>query len=286
MIPVSDMDKTEKAIYVQRTDENILEVEAEADEVHTPRQKRNLTMIYMLFLAEAIMASSLSSQIPVLVPSTSTCLSMDTSFLRSILECAYYFGSSVGLVWGCVADRFGRRRSALVGLGGMSACCISMGFATSFQAFALLRFTAGALSSATTISGLAMLADVTHGSSSRVKTVARLPLVTVCGSLGPLVSQMWRQAFDGRLFEIFARFPGLSGQIACSGLVLTISGVELWLLEEVSHMDDTVEYAKVLTSHLRRYRSRQRRSRATDPLTTAKKRHSLATLYWIRRMIP
>jgi MFS family permease len=221
------MDKTEKGSYATIKEEDITEVEFQ-----TPRQKRNLVMIYLLILAEAIMASSLSSQIEVLVPSTSTCVSTDTSFLRSILECAYYFGSSIGLLWGCAADRFGRRRIALVGLGGMSTCCLSMGFATSFQAFALLRFVAGALSSATTISGLAMLADVTHASSNRTKIVAHLPLVGVCGSIGPLASHLWHEALDGRLFQVFARFPGLSGQIACAGLVFTISGAEMWLLEE------------------------------------------------------
>lgn len=232
LIPVSDMDKMEKIAWVETKDEETLEVEE--DELQTPRQKRNLSMIYMLFLAEAIMASSLSSQITVLVPSDSSCLALDTSFLRSILECAYYFGSSMGLLWGCAADRFGRRRVALFGLGGMSICCISMGFATGFQAFALLRFVAGALSSATTVSGLAMLADVTHGCFSRTKIVARLPLVAVCGSIGPAVSHIWHRALDGHVLEVFARFPGLSGQIACAGLVLTISGVELWLLQEVS----------------------------------------------------
>lgn len=234
LIPVSDMDKSEKGVFVLPTEEML------EDEMQTPRQKRNLVMVFLLFLAEAIMASSLESQIVVLVPS-STCLSMDKSFLRSILKCAYYFGSSLGLLWGCAADRFGRRRIALGGLAGMSACCISMGFASSFEAFASLRFVAGALSSATTISGLAMLADVTHGSSSRTKTIARLPLVAVLGSIGPLVSSMWHQAFDGRLFEVFARFPSLSGQIACAGLVFTITGAEMWLLEEVSCLEPNLE---------------------------------------------
>ena len=237
LIPVSDVDKTEKIDLAVTAAERTLDVEE--DELQTPRQRSNLTMIYLLFLAEAIMASSLSSQIAVLVPSTSTCLSMDTSFLRSILQSAYYFGSSLGLVWGCASDRFGRRRIALAGLGGMSACCISMGFATSFQAFALLRFVAGAMSSASTISGLATLADVTQGGSSRTKIVARLPIVAVCGSIGPLVAHLWHKALDGSVFEVFAKFPGLSGQIACAGLVVTITGAEVWLLEEVSFLPRT-----------------------------------------------
>ena len=158
---------------------------------------------------------------------------MDTLFLRSILKCAYYFGSTLGLLWGWAVDKFGRRRIALSGLAGMTTCCICMGFASSFEAFALLRLAAGAFSSASMISGLAMLADMTHGFSSRTKTVSRLPLITVCGSVGPLASQFWHQAFDGRHFEVFLKFPSLSGQIACAWLVIAISGAEMWLLEEV-----------------------------------------------------
>lgn len=154
-----DMEKMEEA----HMEKHAPEFEQEEQEPMTSRQRRNLTMIYLLFLAEAIMASSLSSQINILLPSTTACLTMNTSFLRSILQCAYYFGSASGIMWGLVADRMGRRKVALTGLFGMSACCISMGFATNFTAFCVLRYVAGAISAAVTVSGLAMLADSTHG---------------------------------------------------------------------------------------------------------------------------
>ena len=228
LISIGDMEKSEKVeMQVETT-----ECDAE-EEVHTPRQKRNLTMIYLLFLAEAIMASSLSSQIAVLLPSTTKCIDADTSFLRSILECAYYFGSCAGIVWGCAADKYGRRKVAMFGMSCMWLCCLCHGVANDFETFTLLRFLAGAISSATTISGLAMLADVTHGSSSRTQVVARLPLVVICGSIGPLASHMWSHALDGHTYAIFAKYPGLSGQIACGGLVLAIAVAEGLMLEEV-----------------------------------------------------
>ena len=228
LIPVRDMEKAEDKSSVR-----VEVLEDEEEETYTPRQKRNLTMIYLLFLAEAFMASSLSSQIAVLLPSTTGCMDADTSFLRSILECAYYFGSSAGIFWGCAVDRFGRRQVALMGLSGMLACCVSMGFVTSFPALAVLRFVAGAISSATTISGLAMLADFTQGGSSRTKIVARLPVIAVCGSIGPLASHMWSHAFDGHVHKYFTKYPGLSGQIACATLVFSIATAEAFLLEEV-----------------------------------------------------
>jgi len=206
--------------------------EMEPTEPHTPRQRRNLTMIYLLFLAEAIMAASLSSQIHIIFPTSAACLDMNTSFLHSILQCAYYFGSASGIMWGLVADRIGRRNVAMAGLLGMSVCCISMAFATDFTAFCILRYLAGSISAAVTVSGLAMLADSTHGSKSRVQVVARLPMIAVCGQLGPILSNSIHHFAQQHLEGIFEKYPALSGQVACGMLVLFITFAELCLLED------------------------------------------------------
>ena len=196
LIPVKSLDALEASEKhmlllqeeeVEAGDDN-MEFEGDESGNNTLRSRRNLVMIYLLFLAEAIMSSSLSTQIMVLVPSATGCVDMDVSFLRSVLQCAYFLGSAMGVFWGFVADRLGRRKVAMLGLAGMSTCCLCMGFATSLPAFTGLRFTAGMVSSAVTVSGLAMLADSTHGSSDRVKTVARLPVVAVlvaraCGAV-------------------------------------------------------------------------------------------------------
>ena len=245
MIPVKDVEKREKMDLAVHINEETFMVE-EVD-LQTPKQRRNLTMIYLLFLAEAIMASSLSSQIAVLVPSASGCVTMNTSFLRSILECAYFFGAATGMFWGVAADRFGRRKIALVGLSGMSTCCVCMGFANTLPSMAGLRFVAGTISSAVSISGLAMLADVTHGSKSRMKVVARLPMVAVCGSLGPLASNMVRALSESHLPGLFVKYPGLSGQIACASLVFMIATAEMLLLEEVGRQYIRVVFLQRLT---------------------------------------
>lgn len=212
-------------------------VEEDWTEEYTSAQqlqaRRNLTMIYLLFLAEAIMASSLSSQISILVPTAGGCSTINTSYLRSLLECAYFFGSATGVFWGLAADRFGRRSVAVFGLVGMSGCCVCMGFANTLAAFAALRFCAGTISSAVTISGLAMIGDITHGSSARTTVVARLPLVAVGGSIGPLLSNMVRHIGQEHLSGVWKRWPALSGQIACAGLVFAIALTEAFLLKEV-----------------------------------------------------
>lgn len=236
LIPVKDMEKTEE----NQTREVECVEEVEQTEPQTYRQRRNLTMIYLLFLAEAIMAASLSSQINVIFPSTTACLDMNISFLHSILQCAYYFGSASGIMWGLVADRIGRRHVAMAGLLGMATCCVSMAFATNFTAFCILRYLAGAISSAVTVSGLAMLADSTHGSKSRVRVVARLPMIAVCGQLGPILSNSIHHFAQEHLEGVFEKYPALSGQVACGMLVLTITMAELFLL------DDTLPRADLL----------------------------------------
>ena len=108
-----------------------------------------------------------------------------------------------------------------------------MGFANDFFAIALLRLIAGAISSAVGIAGLAMMADATHGRSARTTAVARLPFIAVCGNVGPLVSNAIRRLSEANGLGVFAKYPGLSGQMACAGLVFVITLAETLLLEEV-----------------------------------------------------
>jgi len=134
LIPVKSIDAlevSEKRMLLLQEEEIEAEEEDDSSELgddeqtgyRTRQDRRNLVMIYMLFLAEAIMSSSLSTQIMVLVPSATGCVDMDVSFLRSILQCAYFFGSFAGVSWGFVADRWGRRKVAMLGLAGMASCC-------------------------------------------------------------------------------------------------------------------------------------------------------------------
>lgn len=248
LIPVKDIDAlevSEKQMLILQEEEDFEAEDNHTDfgdddpDYQTRRDRRNLVMIYLLFLAEAIMSSSLSTQIMVLVPSATGCVDMDVSFLRSILQCAYFLGSAAGVFWGFVADRWGRRKVAMIGLAGMGSCCLCMGFATSLPAFTGLRFVAGLVSSAVTVSGLAMLADAIHGSADRAKTVARLPVVALGGSIGPLAAQIMRCIGESNQVGVFARFPGLSSQIACATFVLSIGAAEAFLLKEVCALTTT-----------------------------------------------
>ncbi|KAF2718158.1 MFS general substrate transporter [Polychaeton citri CBS 116435] len=230
LIPVKGLDLLDEKLKM-RLEEEQMEVEMEYAP-RSPRDNRNLTMVFLLFLAEGIMASSLSAQVGTLLPEAGGCLGVSSSFVQSLLDCAYFFGGTAGLGWGWVCDRMGRRKVALGGLLAMAVCCACMGLATGLAACAALRFVAGAVSSAVSVAALSMLADLTHGRNDRTKLVARLPLVTVCGSIGPLASRALQRVAQAGESEGLNRLPSMVPQIACAGLVLAIAVAEVCLLEE------------------------------------------------------
>ncbi|KAK1081799.1 hypothetical protein LTR48_007325 [Friedmanniomyces endolithicus] len=235
LISIKELEKEDQLERLHRREDEA-DVDGSDDEetvsADTHRQTRNLTMTYLLFLAEAIMASSLSAQVAILAPTATGCFDTDASFLRSISECAYFTGSSAGVLWGWSADRVGRRSVALFGLVGMAVCCVSMGFARGFVAFAILRFMAGMIGSAVTVAGMAMLADVTQGSKGRAQVVARLPMIAFCGSLGPLAANSIRHLSERQVFEVL---ENLVGMIALAEALLLEETLPTELSRTLSH---------------------------------------------------
>lgn len=247
LIPVSELSKydTKEPLLVQQEKQLELELESEQEleDAKEPRldrqQSSQLALIYTLFLAEAIMAASMSSQINMLDASLSdnatNCSSnLRNQYLLSILQCMYCFGSACGVFWGRLADRQGRRRVALGGLVGMSACCVAMGFVRSFAGCVVLRAISGVASSAATTAGLAMLADSSVDSIERTRRVARLPLLAACGAVGPLLQSVVARLGEGSMTGIWESWPILSGQIACASLIGMIAIGEACCLKEVS----------------------------------------------------
>lgn len=234
LIPVKDLGKYEKVAAMEE-DEMMMEEEEELDVEtleSTGTNHTQLTWIYVIFLAEAIMASSLQPQLKMLVSSNEQyCSTLSGSYLRSILDCAYAFGASAGILWGYLADRVGRKPIALAGLYGMSVCCLSMGFATDLIACTIFRFVAGLVSSAVVVSTLTMLGDVSQSPAERTKNVSRLPLVGVCGSIGPLIQGMVAGSINAH-GAVWEKFPILSSQIACGSLVLVIAIAATFVLKE------------------------------------------------------
>ncbi|KAF2277520.1 MFS general substrate transporter [Westerdykella ornata] len=224
LIPVKDLAKYDKILQVEES-----EIEEEELEENVPLETsgkgrgRQLALVYVMFLAEAIMASSLQPQLQQLIAKDEYCGSLSTSYLRSILDCAYAFGGTAGILWGYIADRIGRRKVALAGLWTMLGCCASMGFATTISSCAIFRFVSGVASSAVMVMTLTMIGDLSTNTKERARHVSRLPLVALCGSIGPIV-----QGFLSGYFDPSA----LGSQIACGSLVFLVAVTASFMLKE------------------------------------------------------
>jgi MFS family permease len=177
------------------------------------------------------MASSLQPQLQMLLSSSDYCGNLSTSYLRSILDCAYAFGGTTGLFWGYLADRMGRRRVTLIGLWSMVVCCLSMGFATNLAACAAFRFFAGMVSSAVVCTSLTMIGDLSATAEQRARNVAKLPLISLCGSVGPLAQGMVAESLQayGMVWE---KFPTLGSELACAIVIFAIALAASVLLKE------------------------------------------------------
>jgi MFS family permease len=177
------------------------------------------------------MASSLQPQLQMLLSSSDYCGNLSTSYLRSILDCAYAFGGTSGLFWGFLADRMGRRRITLLGLWSMFICCLSGGFVTSLAGCAIFRFFAGLVSSTIICTSLTMIGDLSTTAEARAKNVARLPLISLSGSLGPLMQGMVSESLQA-YGMVWQKFPTLGSELVCGTVLLAIALTATILLKE------------------------------------------------------
>lgn len=178
------------------------------------------------------MASSLQPQLQMLLSSSDYCSNLSSSYLRSILDCAYAFGGTTGLFWGYMADRVGRRRVTLLGLWSMLICCLATGFATSLGACAIFRFFAGMVSSTIVCTSLTMIGDLSVTAEQRARNVARLPLISLCGSVGPLFQGMVSESLQA-YGMVWQTFPTLGSALACASVIFAIALTASIMLKEV-----------------------------------------------------
>ncbi|KAF2187005.1 MFS general substrate transporter [Zopfia rhizophila CBS 207.26] len=259
LIPVKDLvkyDKIELTDEEQDMEDDQMDMDITPDATVKARQKQ-LTLVYIVFLAEAIMASSLQPQLQMLISNDDFCGNLSTSYLRSILDCAYASGGTMGIIWGYLSDRIGRRPVTLTGLCAMFICCLSMGFATDLISCTIFRFIAGLASSTIVVTTLTMIGDLSTNQSERAKNVARLPLIALCGSIGPIIQGMVSGSTNAS-GAVWQKFPILSSQIACGSLVFLITISASIMLQETlpiqsqnpsDVMDLDCEKAAFLSAH-------------------------------------
>ncbi|EDU50849.1 ProP Permease of the major facilitator superfamily [Pyrenophora tritici-repentis] len=227
LIPVKDLGKYDIVATIEEEEEDERELEEETEAQNTPdgedrARRAQLMLVYFVFLAEAIMASSVQPQLAMLLSSTDYCGTLSSSYLQSILDCAYAFGGTTGLFWGYLADRMGRRRVTLIGLWSMVVCCLSMGFATGLVSCVIFRFVAGMVSSAIVCTTLTMIGDLSRSAEERARNVARLPSISLGGSVGPLMQLMVSDSLQAYNM-VWQDFPTLGSELACGSLLFVIA---------------------------------------------------------------
>jgi MFS family permease len=113
----------------------------------------------------------------------------------------------------------------------MFICCLSGGFVTSLAGCAIFRFFAGMASSTIVCTSLTMIGDLSTTANARAKNVARLPLISLCGSLGPFMQGMVSESLQayGMVWE---KFPTLGSELACGTALFAIALVASIFLKE------------------------------------------------------
>jgi MFS family permease len=108
-----------------------------------------------------------------------------------------------------------------------------MGFATNLAACTIFRFFAGLISSTIIVTTFTMIGDLSANTTERAKNVAVLPLVSLCGSIGPIIQGIVAGSLKAPE-TVWERFPALGSQIACGSIVLLIAITASVMLREVS----------------------------------------------------
>lgn len=91
-----------------------------------------------------------------------------------------------------------------------------------------------------------MIGDLSSTAEQRAKNVARLPLISLCGSLGPFMQGMVSESLQsyGMVWE---KFPTLGSELACGTILFAIALTATLLLKESLplHSDRSIDFADV-----------------------------------------
>ncbi|PWW79323.1 MFS general substrate transporter [Tuber magnatum] len=233
-IHVTDMDveESQPPLLGEKNNVEVEEEELKLDvEACSKVSRAQLSLIYSLHLAEAIVASSLQPQLYMLLRDSQLCGSVNSAYWTGLLETTFALGSIAGLYWGRLGDRRGRRPVALAGMLGMTVSCVVMGFSNGLVSCALIRAFAGLMSSSIRVSTATMIGDVSETSSAKARNFSRLPLVATGGVIGPLLQALLAHRFSSDN-KIWKTFPILCSQLACASLMFIFFLVNLIFLQE------------------------------------------------------
>lgn len=158
-------------------------------------------MTALLALSMALNAFAIDAMIPAL-PKIGADLGVTEENRRQLVVVAYFLGfGSTQLLWGPLADRFGRKPILLAGVGLYALFAILCGFAASFELLIAGRFAMGASAAVTRVLVISMIRDLFEAESmARIMSLVFMTFMLV-PVLAPLVGQAvllffpWRAIF-------------------------------------------------------------------------------------------
>ena len=128
----------------------------------------------------ALNAFAIDAMIPAL-PAIGAELGVATENLRQLVVIAYFFGFGVGqIIWGPLADRFGRKPILAVGVALYTVFALLCGIAGSFELLIAGRIAMGASAAVTRVLVIAMVRDLFEGEAmARVMSLVFMVFMVV-----------------------------------------------------------------------------------------------------------
>ena len=173
-------------------------------EHHPDLGKRHLGMresVAMLAGLMALNAFAIDAMLPAL-PAIGRALSVDTENRRQLVIVAYMFGfGSTQMLWGPLADRFGRKPILAIGIILYASFALLCGLAASFPLLIAARIGMGASAAVTRVLVTAMVRDLFEGEAmARVMslvfmTFMLVPMIAPSIGQGILLAGSWRLIF-------------------------------------------------------------------------------------------
>lgn len=188
-----------------------------------PSEMRRLRVLFVLAIASSLAPLSMDFFAPSM-PNATRDLGVAADALKSTIV-LFLAGYAVGpFLWGALADRWGRRKVMLIGLGSYLLASVGCALAPGITELAVFRVLQGTASAAGIVIARAVLRDV-YGPAGATRAIASMFMIMVWVPISaPLIGGFMNSLFDWRVsFVVMALVAGI-----------TLLGSSAWLAETLA----------------------------------------------------